>query len=426
MKIKTKRVSYEPAMASPPMPHRKPWRPSFLLSSLVRVLSEAELRAVHFTYTQSRMEEAGKGPYLILMNHSSFIDLRIASRIFYPKPYSIVCTSDGFIGKDLLMRLLGCISTQKFVTDYNLIADMQYMLNKKHTSVLMYPEASYTFDGCATPLPRKFGLLVKRLGVPVVMVKTQGVFLRNPLYNGLQDRKANVSAHVTCLLTQQEVKERTAAELDAVIDGAFTFDNFADQYANKVKVDEPFRADHLHRILYRCAHCSTEGQMVGKGTTLTCGHCGKVYEMTEYGRLQALEGETEFPHIPDWYNWERQCVRQQLEEGTYKLDADVDIGIMADHKAIYMVGEGRLVHDATGFTLTGCDGKLRYTQDPRSSYGLYADYYWYEIGDVICIGNKERLYYCFPKGGDAVAKTRLAAEELYKIAVEKRKLKQQK
>ena len=62
MKIKTKRVSYEQAMAIPPMPHRKPWRPSFLLSSLVRVLSEAELRAVHFTYTQSRMEEAGKGP----------------------------------------------------------------------------------------------------------------------------------------------------------------------------------------------------------------------------------------------------------------------------------------------------------------------------------------------------------------------------
>ena len=50
-----------------------------------------------------------------------------------------------------------------------------------------------------------------------------------------------------------------------------------------------------------------------------------------------------------------------------------------------------------------------------NSYGLYADYYWYEIADVICIGNNERLYYCFPQGGDVVAKTRMATEEMYKL-----------
>jgi hypothetical protein len=34
---------------------------------------------------------------------------------------------------------------------------------------------------------------------------------------------------------------------------------------------------------------------------------------------------------------------------------------------------------------------------------------------VICIGNKDCLYYCFPKKDGVVAKTRIAAEELYKI-----------
>ena len=47
---------------------------------------------------------------------------------------------------------------------------------------------------------------------------------------------------------------------------------------------------------------------------------------------------------------------------------------------------------------------------------LYADYFWYEIGDMLCIGDRKTLYYCFPlEGGDIVAKTRLAAEELYKL-----------
>ena len=33
----------------------------------------------------------------------------------------------------------------------------------------------------------------------------------------------------------------------------------------------------------------------------------------------------------------------------------------------------------------------------------------------LSIGNNDTLYYCFPKDGDVVAKTRLAAEELYKM-----------
>ena len=80
-----------------------------------------------------------------------------------------------------------------------------------------------------------------------------------------------------------------------------------------------------------------------------------------------------------------------------------------------MVGSGKLIHDENGFQLTGCDGKLEYSQGPLTCYSLYADYYWYEIGDVICIGNKDCLYYCFPSGGDVVAKTRIATEELYKL-----------
>ena len=41
---------------------------------------------------------------------------------------------------------------------------------------------------------------------------------------------------------------------------------------------------------------------------------------------------------------------------------------------------------------------------------------------MICIGNKEVLYYCFPKTDGVVAKTRIAAEEIYKIkALETRK-----
>ena len=413
MKIKTVKADYGKVIDIKNPKHRRPMRPLFILMLVIRVLAFFELIKVGFTFTKKRMDEAGKGPYLILMNHSSFIDLKIASRIFFPKKYCIVCTSDGFVGKEWLMRLLGCIPTQKFVTDVSLIMDMIYAVKKKNTSILMYPEASYSFDGCATPLPRKLGTLIKKLGVPVVTVITDGAFLYDPLYNGLRKRKVKVSAEVKCLLTVDEIKEKSVAEIDAMLDNEFSFDNFANQRDKKIAVTEDFRAEGLERILYKCPACKTENNMVGSGVSLTCKECGKEYYMDEFGQMNAKDSNTEYPHIPDWYRWERECVKEELKNGTYKLDCDVQIGIMTDFKAIYMVGDGHLTHDENGFTLTGCDGQLTYRQSPLANYGLYADYYWYEIGDVICIGDKKRLYYCFPKTSQNVAKARIAAEELF-------------
>ena len=419
MKIKTKHLPYEKVITLPPSKHRNPLKPLFLLQLVVRVLAIFDLLPTKFTYRTHGMEQIGKHePCLILMNHSSFIDLKIASRIFFPKRYGIVCTTDGFVGKGLLMRLLGCIPTQKFVSDMTLIRDMEYLLKKKRTSVLMFPEAGYSFDGTATTLPRKLGILLKKLNVPVVTVITQGAFARDPLYNCLQKRRVTVQADVTCLATAAQIKELSVAQLDALIDQAFSFDNFRHQQENKIVIDEPFRADGLNRILYRCPHCHSEGQTEGKGITLTCKSCGKVYTLDKYGYLTAEDPA--FTHIPDWYNWQRQQVRKELEEGTYRLEIPVDIAMLVDTKALYMVGSGTLTHDQNGFHLTGCEDKLDYSQGPLACHTLNADYYWYEIGDVICIGSKEALYYCFPKGNDVVTKTRLATEELYKMKKERK------
>ncbi len=416
MKIKVKYLPYEQVVSIPKPKHMSPLRPNIIFRTLIRLLSQSDLSKTGFTYKLNRMEEAGNGPYLILMNHSSFIDLKIASKVLYPKPYCIVCTSDGFVGKHWLMRHIGCIPTKKFVNDTTLISDMRYAVENEKTSVLMYPEASYSFDGCATPLPRHLGLLMKKLDVPVVSIITHGAFARDPLYNGLQNRKVKINAEVTCLFTREEVREKSIQELDSALNDVFKFDNFKWQYDNRIEINEPFRADGLNRILYKCAHCGAEGRMEGKGSIITCHSCGKQYELTSLGRLRALDGETEFEHIPDWYRWERECVKNELLSGEYHLDVSVKIGMMIDYKAIYMVGEGRLTHSLDGFHLTGCEGKLEYFQKPLASYSLYSDYYWYEIGDIICIGDKDKLFYCFPKDcGDIVAKTRIATEELYKL-----------
>ena len=421
MKIKTVPMDYEKVLKLPRPPHKLPRRPAPLLRAAVRLAAAGDLKATHFTWEDRRPAASVGQPSLILMNHSSFIDLEMVSRIFRREPYCIVCTGDGFVGKEGLMRALGCIPTRKFVTDVSLVSDIKYALRDLGVSVLMYPEASYSFDGTVTPLPRHLGVLLRRLDVPVVMVKTTGAFARDPLYNCLQKRQVDVHAEVCELFSREDVRKRPLSELDAELDRAFTFDHFAWQRENGVEITEPFRADGLHRILYQCPHCMTRGQMEGKGTAITCGKCGVRYELDPLGRLICQNARGVFDHVPDWYAWERRQVIRELDEGSYALDTPVRIGVMADYKAIYMVGEGRLHHDADGFHLTGCGGKLDYRQGPEACYGLYADYYWYELGDVICIGDGDLLYYCFPAEKDVAARTRLATEEIYRRAREARR-----
>ena len=417
MKIKIKEKSYGEVASIQPPKHKKPMKQSFFFRLLLRVASTPDLLATHFRLKKVGMERLGKRePCLYLMNHSSFIDLEIASVVLFPRRFGIVSTTDGFVGKNLLMRLLGCIPTKKFILDLGLVKDIVYAVKELKSSILLFPEAGYSLDGRTTRLPDSLGGFIKMLGVPVVMIETRGAFARQPLYNSLHKRRVRVSAEMRYLLSPEETQQKTAEEINAIVGDCFSFDAFRQQKEEGVQITEPNRADDLHRLLYKCPDCLAEGKMQGEGVAITCKACGHSHVMTELGELQATDGKTAFSHIPDWYDWQRACVRRELENDTYRMESDVEIYMLVDTKALYHVGDGVLTHTKDGFRLIGCGGELDYRQKPLSSYTLNADYYWYEIGDVIGIGNQKALYYCFPKNREtSVTKARLATEELYDL-----------
>ena len=420
MKIKAKEISYEKFLDLETYKHRNPIKRSFLLASIIRIVSGMTARSVKFKTNYINIEKIDKKqPYLILMNHSSFIDMKIASKILYPKKYNIVCTDDGFVGKEFLMRWLGCISTKKYIMDPSLVKDMIYTIKKLNSSILLYPEACYSFDGTATPLPTNIGKCIKLLKVPVIMLRTHGAYHRDPLYNNLQLRKVNVSCDVELLASLDDVKNKNEKELMDIVNNAFDFDNYKWQQENKISIKEKFRAESLNRVLYKCPHCLKE-DMIGKGETIKCKNCNVEYLLDEYGYLKNLNGDTIFNHIPDWYRWERECVKEEIINNVYNLDEEVEIYGLKDMKVLYKLGLGRIIHNRDGFKLTGCEGKLEYSQDTKYTYSLNSDLNWYELGDIISIGDSKARYYCLLKTKrDVVAKARLATEEMYKIDVTK-------
>ncbi len=417
MKIKVKSLSYDEVLALPDNKRKKPKNQDIILRYLLKFLGRILLIPNGFKCKKDDLKKLVKNePCLILMNHSCFTDLMIAVSIFSPRKLNIVCTSDGFVGKERLMRGLGCIPTQKFVTDIQLVKDIIYCIKTLKSSVLMYPEASYSFDGTATILPESLGKLVKKLQVPVMMISTKGAFLQDPLYNNLQKRKVKISAEVKYLLSADDIENKSVDEINEIIKTEFTFDNFRYQQENNIKITESFRADYLHRVLYKCPHCLSEFTMNGSGDSIICNNCSTEYHLTETGFLECKNNVSKFNHIPDWYNWQRECVKEEIINNTYNFDSKVKIMVLKDFKNIYDIGYGKLTHTLNGFTLRSDDSRLEYTQSAKASYSLYSDFYWYSIGDIICIGDNKMLYYCFPENSNySVAKARLAAEELYKL-----------
>ena len=222
MKVKVKEANIEQVLAIKPKKKRVK-KPNIIFRTLLKIISLPSLMSVKFKCERVGMERLGKKEQcLILMNHSSFIDLEILSSIFYPRPINIVTTFDAFIGKDWLMRQIGCLETKKFTTGAGLLRDMSYALNKLKTSILIFPEAGYSLDGRATVLPDSLGKCLKFFKVPVVTVITDGAFARQPLYNNLRKRKVPVTAKMEYLFSPEDIKEKSVEQLNAIIREKFS------------------------------------------------------------------------------------------------------------------------------------------------------------------------------------------------------------
>ena len=106
--------------------------------------------------------------------------------------------------------------------------------------------------------------------------------------------------------------------------------------------------------------------------------------------MRATEGETEYPHIPDWYAWERQQVRAELLEGSYRLDTEgyIRTGI------VYYDGPSPVYGVAVGqnLTTTQIDGRQVVEQNNfRAVFTAQKLSFWQDSTEIAYVSNN-RLY----------------------------------
>ena len=396
---------------------RPPRRQMAVLAPVTWLLSFPKAWMHHAKIDKSGLPKEIKPPYFLLCNHNAFMDFMIMTKAVFPSRANYIVAIDGFIKIEWLLRSVGGICNRKFVRSTRLVKSILQAKNIGDIIVL-FPEARYSLCGTSSKLPVSLGKMIQKLNIPVVTLIMSGHHINSPFWNTGNRKVKPTEAKLSLLFTQQETQDLSVEDINARLAERFVYDEYKWQKDNKIAVKYDKRAEGLHKVLYQCPNCNTEYKMSSSGSTLTCNSCNKSWVMSEYGELSATEGETEFSHIPDWYEWERSNVRKEVLSGTYFFESEVRIESLPNSKGFVVFKEpGTLTQNMDGFVLKGT-----YENEPfiiewpsKSQYSCHIEYDYMGRGDCIDLNTQNDTFYIFPNISDfSVTKISLATEELYR------------
>ncbi len=406
-----------------------------------------------------------KPPYLLLGSHHSFMDFFVTPLAVWPHRANYISELEGFEAfGEWIYRQVGCLGTRKFISDLHLVRNIRKVVDRGDI-IVIYPEARYSNVGTNSRLTLSLAKLARLLKVPVVTLVMNGNHLQSPIWNLTPRKEVRLRATLKCVLRPEQMSGMSAKEILAVLQRELTYDDYRYQREAKLRITFPKRAEGLHMPLYMCRDCGAEFCMESEGAVLRCKKCGAAWEMDEYGTLHrtgdgtgteqpactaqntgAPQANGEAPsggqdtaedkpactaqpvapaaalpdslYIPDYYEWEREQVHAEIEQGRYHFDQKVRVEALPGAKNFIALGEGRLVHEEKGFSLT-FRGYMEDTEktlffESKASPSIHTEYDYRGEGQCVTLSTTDCTYFLFPlEEGFNATKIQFATEYFY-------------
>ncbi|MGM9970354.1 MAG: lysophospholipid acyltransferase family protein [Anaeroplasma sp.] len=405
-------------------------KPKWYLRILLHIVSRALIFGKKVKVERINCEQL-KWPYLLIASHASFLDFAMNAKVTFPHNTNYITSIEEFVGREWLMKGIGCFPKRKFTKDGTIVENVLTCLNDRRNTVTIYPEARYSIIGCNERIDKSMGKLAKISKVPVVVLLTHGNFLHQPQWDKKHKRIKKFEVSLKCIVNEEEIKTLSALEIQRRIENEFKYDDYQWQYDNKIITKSKHRANNLHRVLYKCPHCGCDYTMTSKLDKLWCTSCGVSYNVNQYERLECENSEAKFVHIPDWYNWERSEVRKEIENEEYQFIDTVRIERLDNlKKGFKSLGHITFKHDLEGIHLYGTlddNEEFKFDNAPINTPSIHIEYDFKKKGTInkgqaIDINDIENTWFIYPQTDKCVlTKLHLAVEELYDIAASKQK-----
>lgn len=294
-----------------------------------------------------------KPPYVVVANHSGFLDVCGLIRMLYPNCANFVISVTQIVKWPKAIKYMGILPKKQFTVDTSLIRDIKYVLSKKRP-VAIYPEAKLSVVGTPNIIKPAIAKLIKLLKVPLVTVRFDGAYLHKPRW-AKDKRYLPVYADVQVAVTADEIANISVDEIHKRIVENLSYDDYAYQLKNGIEIESPTLCEGLEHILYKCPCCNEEFAITAKGNALTCSKCGATVMQNKLGQLEGGK----FDKVTDWYEWQRECVKDELQNQTYGF-CDTFRAEKLVKKDYVDIGEAKITHNEQGIFAKFGDKELFY------------------------------------------------------------------
>lgn len=159
----------------------------------------------------------GKGPFLILANHTVAPD-PILMGLSFPFPLYYMATEQifnmGFLSK-LLKYAVNPIKKSKSMNDINAIRKARRIV-KEGGSIAIYPEGNLTYTGETLNFNNSIVKLIQFLKIPVIFFVTEGLYLSNPRW-ALYNKKGKSKGYIKLIIEPEDYLNLSDEELFSLV-----------------------------------------------------------------------------------------------------------------------------------------------------------------------------------------------------------------
>ncbi len=308
-------------------------------------------------------KRSGKS-FVILSAHPSEVDALVMLFACFPRYARFVVAAQqlyqGTKGK--LLRALHVVPKKQFTPDIKSIIEM--IRTVKSGFILgMMPEGRVSMDSTENPIDDSTAKLIKKLGVPVAVLKPYGTYFVKPPFKSKGIIRGKAGGELKALYDTEDLAKMPDDEVIKGLKEALSY-NISEElrgsghrYGSRNK---PYMKN-VSNLFYRCPACGSMYTVTDDGRKLSCSSCNMEMDLTREMFFKCSDGLLP-DNIASWN-------KMQLEfEHEYWQDPGASFSIKV-RKAVMEIGKdteflfpdnegGTLSLDASGLHYEDADERI--------------------------------------------------------------------
>jgi len=330
-------------------------RPNAIIYFLVYILIYPLLKILFRLETDRSNFAPPKGPFLVVSNHSTFMDFLVVMLSIYPRRLNAVTAQKFFLYKPLhwLLPMVGCIPKNLFDPDMRSIQSIKTVL-KRGDRILMFPEGRCSTDGAYAGIHKSTGKLVKNLGVPVISCRIDGAYICMPYWRkGF--RTGRVRLTISELFSHEDIKNLSVDEINNALDLRLSGSDTPPPRRPLRTFGARRLVEGLQGIIYLCPKCMREFTLETEGNKIRCTACGNEAIMEKTTKLSPSPGCVCPDSVQRWFSDQTRYEMSRLSEDMDEIIEQVTVRVPAKEpgKGVMPGGAGTLRLTPKGWYYTG-------------------------------------------------------------------------